>query len=160
MYKILFCKMNSYLMCTISIRGRGFIPNYRDVLKHYVLNAYTAILLCFVIFMWISVNINVNVNMLIRNSRNNGMNNVRGKNNIVSVLWIIFMFVCVIKIYFKKTLMFLDVFIFFLKPFSCTFTLNSFVGHFMLHKHNAAGSLICQHSNPLTPHINTVQPTL
>lgn len=53
------------------------------------------------------VNSNVNVNMLIRNSRNNGMKKKSVEKNIVSVLWIIFVFVCVIKIYCEKTLMYL-----------------------------------------------------
>lgn len=89
--------------------------------------------------MWIYVNVNVNVNML-RNSRNNGMKKKSGKSNIVSVLWIIFMFVCVIKKYTEEIFWIYFSFL----------TLNSFFGHFMLHKHNAAGSLIYQHSNPLT----------
>lgn len=76
----------------ISARGRGSYQNYHDMLKRYVLNAYTAILL-FILY----VNINVNVNMLIRISRSH-----MWKNTGVSVLCIIFMFVCVIKIYCEK----------------------------------------------------------
>lgn len=45
----------------------------------------------------------MNVNMLIRNSRKNSMKEPVEKNNVVSVLWIIFMFVCVIKKCSKKT---------------------------------------------------------
>lgn len=74
--------------------------------------------------------------MLIRNSRNNGVRRV----TLCQYCELFFMFVCVIKKYTEEIFWIYFSFL----------TLNSFFSHFMLHKHNAAGSLISQHSNPLT----------
>lgn len=49
MYTILFCKNDFISNVHIINKGKGFIPNYNDVLKQYFLNACTAILL-YVIF--------------------------------------------------------------------------------------------------------------
>lgn len=68
-------------------KEEGFVPNDHNLLTRYAFNAYTAIFVC-------KCEYNVIVNMFIRKSRNKSM-----KKSIVSVLWIIFMFVCVIKIF-------------------------------------------------------------
>lgn len=103
-------------MCTISTRGEVHtkLPWCAEAVCLKCVHCHFAV--CY-FFMWIYVNINVNVNMSIRNSRKKRHEKSLWKKQHCISIVIIFMFVCVIKIYCEKTLDVFGCIYFLLKAF-------------------------------------------